>query len=91
MRYVRVRVVVGAMLGLLLLWPGAGFGQDDEEPALYDCGERQCGEWKAKGDNTCRSCTTMQCKKAEGGEVIAGSKKQNECYEGHGPPPEDDE
>ncbi len=90
MRHVRVRVFAGALLGLLLLWPASGFGQASEDE-LYDCGERQCDDWKPKGENTCRTCTTMQCKKVEDGDAIAGSKTQTECYEGHGPPPEDEE
>jgi len=68
--------------------------QEDDAPALHDCGDRICGEWKQKsdekGDRTCRSCETAQCKTIDGKDALAGTKKQTECYEGHGPPPEDD-
>ena len=80
---------VGAGLALVLaVLPVTGFGQDDE-PALHDCGERKCEEWKPKGDKTCRVCKTPQCKKVPGGEALAGTKTETECYEGHGPPPEE--
>ncbi len=79
----------GGLLFLLLL-PLPGLGDPGDAPRLHDCGDRICGEWKPKGDNTCRTCETAQCKEVSDGEALAGTKKETECYEGHGaPPPED--
>jgi hypothetical protein len=78
----------GAFLFALLIVPATGFGQSSE---LYDCGKRNCTEWAPNGENTCRTCRTAQCKKQGGSELLVGEKKSNECYEGHGPPPEDEE
>jgi hypothetical protein len=61
------------------------------EDKLYDCGKKNCSEWKPKGEKTCRSCKIVQCKKQGEDELIAGEKTQNECYDGHGNPPSDDE
>ena len=75
------------LLGALLALPALA----QDTPELHDCGKRTCGEWKEKGPNTCRTCKTPQCKQVEDGEALAGQKTETECYEGHGPPPEDDE
>jgi hypothetical protein len=86
-RMVRWLVMVSFALTVL---PAAGFA-DDEKAGVYDCGEPKCGEWKPKGANTCRTCETVQCRKQGDEELLAGSKKRNECYEGHGAPPTDAE
>jgi hypothetical protein len=85
-------------IGTVLCWfvltvlPAAGSGEEKEKNAgLYDCGERTCGEWAPKGENTCRSCSIAQCKKQNGGELLVGEKKQSECYQGHGAPPKSSE
>ena len=78
-------LVLGLFALAMLAAPSLG---DDE---LYDCGKKICGEWAPKGENTCRSCKTVQCRKQGEDELIAGSKTHSECYEGHGKPPKDDE
>jgi len=83
-----VRWVVLASFALVVL-PTAGFA--DEKKDLYDCGKPKCTEWAPKGENTCRTCDTAQCRKQGDQELLAGSKKQNQCYEGHGSPPSDEE
>jgi hypothetical protein len=58
---------------------------------VHDCPgiKLNCGSWAPKGGNTCRTCQLAQCKTENGGEVVAGNKTQNECYEGHGTPGQD--
>jgi hypothetical protein len=58
---------------------------------VHDCSgiKLNCGSWAPKGGNTCRTCQLAQCKTENGGEVVAGNKTQNECYEGHGTPGQD--
>ena len=73
----------------LTMLPAASFGQESESE-LYDCGKRNCTEWAPKGENTCRTCSTAQCRKNQDGEeLLVGEKKQSQCYEGHGSPPQD--
>jgi hypothetical protein len=59
--------------------------------SVHDCPgiKLNCGAWVPKDGNTCRSCQLAQCRIENGGEVVAGNKTQNQCYEGHGPPPKD--
>jgi hypothetical protein len=59
--------------------------------SVHDCPgiKLNCGAWAPKDGNTCRSCQLAQCRIENGGEVVAGNKTQNQCYEGHGPPPKD--
>lgn len=83
-----VRCLVVASFALTVL-PAAGFA--DEKKDLYDCGEPKCTDWAAKGENTCRTCDTVQCRKQGDDELIVGSKKQSQCYPGHGDPPSDEE
>jgi hypothetical protein len=82
---------IGASLGFLALAmvPVTGFGDEPARPVLYDCGERICSDWAPEGENTCRSCTTAQCREQNGDELLAGHKKQTECFEGYGDPPKD--
>ena len=56
---------------------------------IYNCPgvNPTCGDWAAKGANTCRSCQQAQCKSENGKDVIAGNKTTTECYQGHGSPP----
>ena len=82
--------VAFACLVALTAIPAAGSAEEKKKPDVYECGERHCGAWAPKGDNTCRSCTTPLCKKETGGDALAGEKKQSECYPGHGAPPKDD-
>ena len=58
---------------------------------IYNCPgvSPTCGDWAAKGANTCRSCQQAQCKSENGKDVIAGNKNTTECYQGHGSPPAD--
>ena len=58
---------------------------------IYNCPgvAATCGDWAAKGANTCRSCQQAQCKSENGKDVIAGNKTTTECYQGHGSPPPD--
>ena len=74
---------------VLMILPVSAFGEEPTQPELFDCGKKICGEWAPKEENTCRTCSIAQCKKQDGGELLVGVKKQTECYEGHGPPPED--
>ena len=53
-----------AVLLALLVLPVSG-SAEDAKAGLHDCGKRTCGEWKPKEDNTCRSCSTPQCRDAE--------------------------
>jgi hypothetical protein len=82
-------IITGACLCTLWLLPVAGFGDEAEESKPYDCSKPQCSEWAPKGENTCRTCSIVQCKKENGGEVLVGEKKQSECYPGHGKPPKE--
>jgi hypothetical protein len=88
MRYLDRSVCAAACLLALLVLPMPGLGEE-EKAELHDCGERICGEWKPKGENTCRTCTTAQCRKQGDQELLAGDKKETECYQGHGEPPKD--
>jgi len=81
---------LGVGLFAVTVLPSAGFA-DDKNAGLYDCGEPKCGEWAPKGENTCRTCDTVQCKKRGNDELIVGSKKKTQCYEGHGDPPSEEE
>ena len=83
-RIVRWLVVVSFALMVL---PAIGFADED----VYDCGKPKCGEWAPKGENTCRTCETTQCRKQGDEELLVGSKKQNWCYPGHGSPPSEEE
>lgn len=59
--------------------------------SVHDCSgiKLNCGPWAPKDGNTCRTCQLAQCKTENGKDVIAGNKTQNQCYDGHGPPPQD--
>ena len=59
--------------------------------SVHDCAgiKLNCGSWAPKDGNTCRTCQLAQCKTENGKDVIAGNKTQNQCYDGHGPPPQD--
>lgn len=81
---------LGVSLFALTVMPAAGFAEE-EDAALYDCGEPKCSEWAPKGENTCRTCDTVQCRKRGNDELIVGNKKKSQCYEGHGKPPSDEE
>lgn len=81
---------VGACLFALTVAPVAGFAED-ANAGLYDCGEPKCTEWAPKGENTCRTCDTAQCRKRGNDELLVGSKKKTQCYEGHGAPPSEEE
>lgn len=84
-----VRWLVVASFALTVL-PAAGFA-DQKNADLYDCGKPKCSDWAPKGENTCRTCETVQCRKQGDKELIVGSKKQNQCYQGQGDPPSDEE
>ena len=86
-RIVRWLGVCGFALTLLL--PAPGFA--DEKEGLYDCGEPKCSEWAPKGENTCRTCKIVQCRKQGGDELLVGEKTKSQCYEGHGDPPSEEE
>ena len=74
---------------VIFLFPFEGLAEQNSGSSgpLYDCGTRNCGAWKGKGENTCRTCTTPQCRKRGGKEILVGKKTETECYGGHGPPP----
>lgn len=60
-------------------------------PGVSECKSipRKCNAWAPKGPNTCRTCQQALCKIENGKEVLAGNKRQTECFEGHGTPPPD--
>ncbi len=78
------------LIAALMLPPVSGFAQASEEPKVHDCGERKCGEWLPRDDKTCRTCSSVQCKTVQGGDALAGTKTETECYLGHGPPPSEE-
>jgi uncharacterized membrane protein len=86
------RIVRGLVLAsfVLAVLPAAAFAGENEED-VYDCGKPNCTKWAPKGENTCRSCETTQCRKQGDKELLVGSKTRNECYQGHGAPPSDEE
>ena len=91
-RFDRLFLIGLCLFGLLV--PAIGFAAaptEQEKAELYDCGQKNCTEWAPKGANTCRTCSTAQCKKQNGNELLVGEKKSSQCFEGHGAPPTDDE
>ena len=81
---------LGVVLFVCAVVPAAGFAEDAKAD-LYDCGEPKCTEWAPMGENTCRTCDTAQCRKRGNDELLVGSKKKSQSYEGHGAPPSEEE
>jgi|RhiMetdeSRZDD1v2_1073273.scaffolds.fasta_scaffold531569_2 uncharacterized membrane protein len=81
---------LGVILFVLVVSPAAAFAEEKTSD-LYDCGEPKCSEWAPKGENTCRTCDTAQCRKRGNDELLVGNKKKSQCYEGHGAPPSEEE
>jgi len=87
------KATFAAMAAMVLLAPGlaAAAPNTGGSASTHDClGVAQsCGDWKANGANTCRTCQQAQCKTENGKDVLAGNKTTTQCYSGHGSPPAD--